>query len=160
MTERCICTALRQAAAQSTARYDAALAPAGIKVTMFRLLRRLETLGQGDPAPEVTISDLAAAMSLDRSTLGRNLKVLERQDLIAMRGGTDGRARVVALTEGGRRAVRTALPLWRAAQADIAETLGPDTQALLDRLASLSPDDADAHETAPQAADTTTGDAP
>ena len=71
MDDRCICTALRQVAAQSTAHYDAVLAPSGINVTMFRLLRRIEVVHS------VTITELAEIVGLDRSTLGRNLRVLE-----------------------------------------------------------------------------------
>jgi DNA-binding MarR family transcriptional regulator len=134
MDDRCICTALRQAAAFGTAQYDAALAPAGIKVTMFRLLRRI------DEAGVISISELAALLGLDRSTLGRNLRVLERQSLVTMGIGKDGRARSIALTDHGRSTLGAALPLWQDAQADFARRVGPDVSALLDRLGGLSAD--------------------
>jgi DNA-binding MarR family transcriptional regulator len=75
----------------STALYDEALAPSGLKVTMFRLLRKIEA------TPDVTITGLAEMLGLDRSTLGRNLKVLERQGLVRLPSGQDARARNVAL---------------------------------------------------------------
>ncbi|SFD15253.1 MarR family winged helix-turn-helix transcriptional regulator [Tropicimonas isoalkanivorans] len=132
MTERCLCTSLRQAAAFSTAHYDAVLAPAGIKITMFRLLRRIDEAGC------VSISDLAGIVGLDRSTLGRNLRVLEKQDLIATRPGQDQRERVVELTDHGRRTLETALPLWRSAQDSFAALLGPDVLTILEGLADLN----------------------
>ena len=130
MVEACICTALRQAAAQSTSHYDAMLAPAGVKVTMFRLLRRI------NDATNLSISALAADVGLDRSTLGRNLRVLERQSLIKMSVGEDGRKRMISLTDMGRVTLVAAAPLWRRAQADYAQMIGADTMALLERLAA------------------------
>lgn len=101
---------------------------------MFRLLRRI------DEAEDISISELARKVGLERSTLGRNLRVLEKQSLIKMNVGHDERARVVALTEKGRTTLEAALPLWRRAQADFAEWIDADALALLDKLASLSLD--------------------
>lgn len=131
MDDRCLCTALRQAAAQSTAHYDAALAPAGIKVTMFRLLRRLDAAGA------ISITDLAASVGLDRSTLGRNLRVLEKQSLVHGGSGPDARARLISLTDTGRETLHKAIPLWQAAQKDFAQLVGTDTLAVLDRVIRL-----------------------
>lgn len=128
MDDRCICTTLRQAAAQSTARYDAALASSGIKVTMFRLLRRI------DAAEFVSITELAQIVGLDRSTLGRNLRVLEKQSLVEIGTGEDGRARPVSLTWTGRKKLQEALPLWQKAQLEFSEIISADTLAVLDRV--------------------------
>lgn len=129
MDDPCLCTALRQAAQSSTAFYDAALAPSGLKVTMYRLLRRIEA------APGASLTTLADTIGLDRSTLGRNLRVLERQGLIALAAGTDGRAKRIDLTDEGRAALRVAVPLWRQAQTDFAALIGPDVVASLRALA-------------------------
>ena len=43
-TQPCPCTALRTAAHRATLHDDTALAEAGISVTMYRLLRRIEAL--------------------------------------------------------------------------------------------------------------------
>ena len=131
MNERCHCATLRRAAAFSTEHYDAALAPVGIKVTMFRLLRRIEE------ADGVSISGLAARVGLDRSTLGRNLRVLEKQGLIRTALGDDQRSRRIFLTEEGRTTLNAAVPLWQAAQDDFARLIGPDALALLAQLADL-----------------------
>lgn len=95
---------------------------------MFRLLRRI------DAATSVSITELAEIVGLDRSTLGRNLRVLQKQSLVAIGSGADGRAREVALTETGRAKLQEALPLWRAAQRGFSEIVGPDALALLDRM--------------------------
>ena len=95
---------------------------------MFRLLRRI------DAATSISITELADVVNLDRSTLGRNLRVLEKQSLIRTGTGKDGRTRMVSLTESGRASLQAAVPLWRQAQQDYAERIGADTLALLDRV--------------------------
>jgi DNA-binding MarR family transcriptional regulator len=126
MTEDiCLCTGLRQAAQAMTEIYDAALAPSGLKITMFRVIRRLSEAGQP------TISELADIVGLDRSSLGRNLKVLEREKIVTFVGGADERSKVVQLTSKGRKALETALPLWRAVQKRMKSTLGAEKDAVL-----------------------------
>ncbi len=124
----CICTGLRRAAHAVSQAYDAALAPVGLKVTMYRLLKTVACLER----PNIT--GLAAAMDLDRSTLGRNLRVLERDGLVRLRGGEDGRATLIEPTEKGSATLRAAVPLWAEAQAAIKAKLGPDRAVLLDLL--------------------------
>lgn len=122
--DTCLCTGLRQAAHAITQIYDTALAPSGLKITMFRVIRRLSEAG------EPTISELAKIVGLDRSSLGRNLKVLERDRLVTFLGGTDERSKVVQLTARGRKALEIALPLWRGVQKRMKSTLGAEKDAV------------------------------
>jgi len=132
-SDPCIASALRDAARRASEAYDAALRESGLKVTQYRALA---LIAQAEAPP--SISDLARAMGLDRSTLGRNLKVLERRGLLTFAGGEDERARHADLTPAGRHAVAEARPLWQAAQTDLREALGPDAAApLLPLLAKL-----------------------
>ena len=85
----CLCTNLRQAALSATALYDDALAPSGLKVTMYRLLK----VAAGLERP--SLSGLAHAMGLERSTHRRNARVLERDGLIRFDTSEDERERVV-----------------------------------------------------------------
>jgi len=120
----CLCTGLRQAAHAMTEIYDEALAPSGLKITMFRVIRRLSETG------EPTISELAGIVGLDRSSLGRNLKVLEREGLVTFTGGADERSKVVQLTREGRQALNTALPLWHSVQKRMKSSLGAERGAV------------------------------
>jgi len=61
---------------------------------------------------------------MDRTTLGRNLKPLVNQGLLAIWTGQDQRTRVVTLTASGRDALAKAFPLWEKAQASVVERLG------------------------------------
>jgi DNA-binding MarR family transcriptional regulator len=107
----CHCLALRQATRTVTNGYDAALAPTGLRVTQFSILL---TLSAGSP---MTVSQLAAALVLDRTTLTRNLKPLERDVLLSTGPGEhDGRERLIALTAAGKDKLAEALPYWRDAQ--------------------------------------------
>jgi DNA-binding MarR family transcriptional regulator len=125
----CVCTGLRQAAQGLTEIYDRALAPSGVKITMFRVLRRLSEANQP------TISELAKIVGLDRSSLGRNLKVLERDGLVAFVEGKDERSKVVRLTPRGEAALATAKPLWRQVQRQMKARLGREAQAVFRVLA-------------------------
>jgi DNA-binding MarR family transcriptional regulator len=129
--DRCLCTGLRQAALAATQIYDEALAPSGLKITMFRLLRRISEAGQP------TISELACIVDLDRSTLGRNLKVLERLGLVQLAGGQDERSKVVSLTAKGRTKFEKALPLWAQAQRSMQSRLGDEKAAVYRILSKL-----------------------
>jgi len=129
----CVCAALRRAARTVTAAYDAALAPSGLRVTQFGVLRTLARLG---PLP---VSRLAREATLDRSTMGRNLDPLERQGFVVITTGTaDGRERVVRLTPSGVGAIAAALPHWRAAQKRVAGLVPHSAiTSLVDRLRVL-----------------------
>lgn len=129
----CICTHLRRAARGVSRHYDEALERFGINVAQFSLLRHLQRLDKP------SISTLADAMGLDRSTLGRNLRVLEAQGLVALAEGSDLRNRLVLLTEQGRARLSAATPAWEQAQeslvADLGEAQRDELVRLLERLA-------------------------
>jgi DNA-binding MarR family transcriptional regulator len=132
--EPCICSALRRATRALTATYDAALKPAGLRVTQFSILRLLERLG---PIP---VSRLAAEAVLERTTMGRNLDPLKRRGLVAVTpGDADPRERIVSLTAAGRDAIGLATPYWRQAQARINAQVDPATvSAMAEALISAS----------------------
>jgi DNA-binding MarR family transcriptional regulator len=116
----CACGTLRRATRAITAAYDAALAPSGLRITQFGILRNLARLG---PLP---VTRLAAEAALDRSTMGRNLNPLERRGLVRIEAGNiDRRERVAYLTAAGEAAIEAALPHWRKAQERIAALVQP-----------------------------------
>ena len=76
--EDCNCFAVRSAARHVTQLYDQLLAPAGLRVTQFSILAKLKRKGP------LTINVLADDMVMDRTTLGRNIRPLERDGLISV----------------------------------------------------------------------------
>lgn len=116
----CAALSVRKAARAVTQVYDNALAPSGIGIAQFGLMVAIEFRGS-EPRAE-----LARVLVMDRTTLARNLKLLERDGFIETVLGGDRRTRAVRLTQAGRDALTRALPYWREAQARIVEFVGDD----------------------------------
>ncbi|MEL6504289.1 MAG: MarR family winged helix-turn-helix transcriptional regulator [Pseudomonadota bacterium] len=131
----CLCARLRLAASATTDFYDRALAPTGLTLTTYRLLRHLERL---DGA---SITRLAHSMELDRSTLGRNVKLVEKRGLVKTVPATvlkDKRQTAYQLTPDGAAVLARAVPLWEQAQNDIAKISEGEAPALLAALNRLT----------------------
>ncbi len=114
----CACFNLRKATRMVTQLYDEALKPVGIRATQFMVL-----VGTGSAGP-ISVNQLADRIVMDRTTLTRNLKPLDREGLIAVRPGDDLRVREVSLTAKGRKTLGRAYPLWEGVQARLREHLG------------------------------------
>ena len=121
----CNCNALQQAARQANQFYGRYLAQEGLRNGQFSILSKLKRLG---PLP---ISELAAILAMDRTTMSRAVQPLERDKLVAIGPGDDGRARVVRLTPAGEAKVQSASVRWREAQKDFEQALGPEIAASL-----------------------------
>ncbi|MEM9229876.1 MAG: MarR family winged helix-turn-helix transcriptional regulator [Pseudomonadota bacterium] len=132
ISDTCICAAVRRAGRDVTSLYDTALAPSGLTVTMFRVLKSAHAL-EG-----ASITRLARALDLERSTLGRNLRVLERAGFARLADGEDERARVIRITPQGQAALARGQKLWQQAQALMLEKLGQDAEVLLPMLQRLT----------------------
>ena len=102
-----------------TAIYDAAMAPLGIGTAQFALLRQLEPDGEA-----IGLSELSERLDLDRSTVGRNVRVLERMGLVRTGVGLDQRATTITLTNAGRSALKKGVPLWEQAQREFEARVG------------------------------------
>lgn len=126
----CACFNLRKASRTVTQLYDEILQPSGLLATQFTPLVAISIAGS------TTITHLAEELVMDRTTLTRNLKPLERQGLIEIASGQDQRTRVVTLTTKGCEALALAIPLWEQAQASVVEGLGQNRwSTLLSNLA-------------------------
>jgi DNA-binding MarR family transcriptional regulator len=126
----CFCLASRQAARRITRLYDSRMQPSGIRATQFTILSQLMLRG------EMPIGKLAAFLGMERTTLTRNLTLLEQQKWISSQAGDDPRSRMIAITAQGRGMVRRGFPYWSKAQAQVGKMLGADGQAALKILAS------------------------
>lgn len=118
----CTCGTLRKASRRISQFYDAALAPVGIKSTQFSILAEVE---RGSLHGPLSMCELATAMVMDRSTLGHNLRPLERDDLLSLQlTMSDRRKRHVALTRKGRATLQRARRLWRTAEGRFEKMFG------------------------------------
>jgi DNA-binding MarR family transcriptional regulator len=125
----CTCGSLRKASRRISQFYDTALAPVGIKSTQFSILSEVE---RGSGAGPVTMCELASAMVMDRSTLGHNLRPLERDDLVVLRQARhDRRKHYVELTAKAKSLLPRARRLWRRAENRFETIFGKDPAAEL-----------------------------
>jgi DNA-binding MarR family transcriptional regulator len=107
----CNCLAVRQAARYITQFYDRYLAAAGLRTNQYGILARLKRQGP------MSINMLAAELVVDRTTLGRNIRPLERDGLIAIESDlSDGRSKILRLTKAGDARFQRAQKHWAEAQ--------------------------------------------
>jgi DNA-binding MarR family transcriptional regulator len=125
----CLCLASRRASRAITRAYDRELRSTGVRVTQFSLLVLLIQRGS---AP---IGELAEFLGTERTTLTRNLALLEEAGWVEIRPGEDARARIVSITKKGRAAAFAALPAWRKAQRKALAVIGASGSGALLRLA-------------------------
>lgn len=132
----CTCLHIRRTSLAVSKLYDGFLAPSGLNNSQFSLLRHIDRFG---PA---SVSDLAAKMQFDRTTLVRNLKAVEREGWVADLAGKGNRNRRLVLTEKGKAVYTDAERLWRRAQEHLEQTLGQEDmnalQALLSKVEALA----------------------
>jgi len=121
----CHCTHLKTATRKMAAIYDVALAPFGINIAQFSLLRNI---ARRQP---VSLTELARAQELDRSTMGRNIRVLEKLGLAATGRGEDQRESVVTITDQGLATLQASEPVWESCQEDIAQRIGAERLQML-----------------------------
>ena len=114
----CVCFNSRRLSRRISQMYDAILEPSGLKNTQFALLAMVS---ERQP---ISITELAHAMSIERTTLTRNLKIMVRDGLLAVSRGQDARSRNVSITGDGKRRVKSAYPLWEKAQGKMLSRVG------------------------------------
>ena len=82
------------------------LRPSGLRSTQYSMLMVARVLGP------VTLTKLAEMTVTERTTLTRNLTILEKKGLIVIEPGEDRRERQVSITERGQEVLTAAIPLW------------------------------------------------
>jgi DNA-binding MarR family transcriptional regulator len=115
----CLAGNLRAAARLATRRYDAELRATGLRITQVAILAQVKR------HQSLSLSELAAELSSERSVVARDVAILERDDLVTVGiDPDDRRARSVSLTKAGRAKLHAAAPAWRRAQSDMRAALG------------------------------------
>ncbi len=122
LVENCAGWNSRLAARRITAFLDRELADLGLSAAQLGLMAQIAAL------TDDTLGALAQRSGLEQSTLSRNLRTLEREQLIEITlVETDLRRRAVWLTETGARRLEAAIPVWREAQARLAQVVPTDS---------------------------------
>lgn len=118
LSQHCIDFNLRKATRAITQFYDSKIKNSGITVTQHTLLTIIKMI------QPITITKLSETAVMDRTTLARNLKLLEKKSLVKINPGQDRRERLVSLTKLGKKTQTKSLPLWEDAQAELLSNFG------------------------------------
>jgi DNA-binding MarR family transcriptional regulator len=127
-----VCSSLRMATRSVNRLYDRALAPAGLRVTGYSIISRLNEEGP------LSVGELAGRLAMDRTTCTREVAPLVKSGLVEDAGAADRRRRVLRLTSLGASKRAEAYPLWERVQRMINDEFGePNVADLLTRLHRL-----------------------
>ena len=123
---------IRAASRVITQLFDEILKPTGLQITQFAVLVGVVSLDSP------SINQLAKGLVMDRTTLTRNLKPLEKEGLIKITSGDDKRTHFVKITPKGVKALQKTLPYWEKARTVVSEEFGQKhLDGLLKDLASV-----------------------
>jgi DNA-binding MarR family transcriptional regulator len=112
---------MRRATRALTRAYDDALAPHGITIQQFAILRHTREAMAGAPVP---LSHLAQRLVMERTSLYRALPPLERAGWIALESASP-RSRSAQVTPQGIALIAAATPAWDALQQRILTAMEP-----------------------------------
>lgn len=127
----CICGRLRRASRALTRTYDDALAPVGLTVTQFSILRTLDAM------THPSLAELADATAHEKSGLWRTLQPLIRSGAVVSAPIEGLRGARLTLTDEGRDLLQRALPLWTETQNTIGDALGDRREKLIALLTEV-----------------------
>jgi MarR family transcriptional regulator for hemolysin len=123
--ELCLAHALRRADRVASQLYNEHLAPLGIRVTQYSILRALDVLGS------TTASQIQEALVMEQTTVSRALKPLIRDGYVSVAEGATRREKSLALSREGKKLYRQATGPWSDAQKLFRGKLGKGQDHLL-----------------------------
>jgi DNA-binding MarR family transcriptional regulator len=140
MAQECPAFRVRQASRVLAKVYDDELAPLGLQLSQLPVVCALAMFGDRG----ATMSRLAQAVVMDRTTLTRNIRPLERAGLLRVaRSPDDARTKVVVITRAGERMIEAVFPVWERVLRRLKKRLGEDSLAALherlDEVIAISP---------------------
>lgn len=120
----CHCINLRRASHLITEIYNRRLEPAGMTVNQYSILTNLSRM------TGCSVTQLAAELELERTTLVRNLKPLLANGWILDTAQAGRRDRSLLVSAEGEKAVQEARAYWQEAQKEVEERIGRETLEL------------------------------
>jgi len=116
--ENCVCFNLRRVPRVVTQFYDSEMRRHGIRPTQGTILSSLQAKDSW------TMAELSDWLGMDRTTLVRNLRPLQRDGLVQVSGGGRGNRVELAITAKGRKQIEKLAPAWKSAQCAVVKTRG------------------------------------
>ncbi|MBL4666171.1 MAG: winged helix-turn-helix transcriptional regulator [Sneathiella sp.] len=124
VSKSCIAVRLRKLNREVSAIYDGCFRPFGLTIAQFNLLIAIGAHG------EVSPSRLVKALSLEKSTVSRNIVKMQAHNWVESIPQGDKRSHTLALTDAGKKMVDEVIPVWRFAQKETEKTYGPLAELL------------------------------
>ena len=116
--EYCNCYIIRKISSKISKIYDNALKTSGLKITQYAILKYISI------SKKTNLKNLSTAMDYNRSTLGRNLRILEKKELIRFNKGKDKREVEITITNYGIKIFKIATQSWKNINNQVSENLG------------------------------------
>lgn len=116
--ENCVCFNLRWVTRAVTQFYDAEMRRHGIRPTQGSILASLQGKASW------TMAELSDWLGMDRTTLVRNLRPLQRDGFVNVGGGGRGNLVELSITAKGQKQIEKLAPAWKSAQSAVVKTLG------------------------------------
>jgi DNA-binding MarR family transcriptional regulator len=116
--ENCVCFNLRWVARAVTQFYDAEMRRHGIRPTQGTILASLNAKNTW------SMAELSDWLGMERTTLLRNLRPLQRDGFVKIAGGGRGNRVELTITAKGRKQIEKLTPAWKSAQKAAVKTLG------------------------------------
>ena len=118
--ENCTCFNIRRVSRVITQFFDAEVRRHGMRPTQAPILRALQAKsGWG-------MAELSEWLGMERTTLLRNLRPLQRDGLVRAKGTGRGGHVELEITAKGRAVLAKTHPAWRSAQEKVVATLGEE----------------------------------
>jgi DNA-binding MarR family transcriptional regulator len=116
--ENCVCFNLRWVTRTVTQFYDAEMRRHGIRPTQGTILLALNARDSW------SMAELSDWLGMERTTLVRNLRPLQRDGFVNVIGGGRGNRVELTITSKGRKQIEKLTPAWKSAQSAAVKTLG------------------------------------
>jgi DNA-binding MarR family transcriptional regulator len=130
IAKECIAMRVRRLNRVVTKIYDDSLRPLGLRTAQQTILVAISLMKTPTP------TDLERRLSLEKSTVSRNVERMQRQGWVEFVPGEDGRSHHLKLTTKGAKLLRESTALWQLAQKKVAVLLGKEGVTALSRLLS------------------------
>ena len=118
--ENCTCFTVRRISRAITQFFDAELGRHGVRPTQTPILGALQAKNGW------SMAELSEWLGMERTTLLRNLRPLQRDGLVRAQDGGRGGPVELEITKKGRTALAKVLPAWHSAQGKVVAILGQE----------------------------------
>jgi len=122
---QCVGARLRTLNRVVTRIYDDQLRSSGIRFSQMNILMLI--VGRGPMTP----AEIGAVLALEKSTLSRNLRLLEDQGWVVRRPDSSGGGVKLRATVSGRKKIVEAEPFWKTGQQAALDLLGDSQYAAI-----------------------------